>query len=48
MPMGEIKLNEILARNPKLINCLNRYTSHPMIRKNSHIPHPHELYQGNI
>ena len=35
--MCEIKLNKIIARNPKLIICLNRNTSHPFIGKYSHI-----------
>ena len=34
--MCEIKLNELIARNPKLINCLNRNISHPLIRKYSY------------
>ena len=37
-PMCEIKLNEIIAKNPKLINCLNRNFCHPLIRKYSNIP----------
>ena len=37
-PMCEIKLNEIIAKNPKLINCLNRNIYHPLIRKFSNIP----------
>ena len=35
--MCEIKLNEIIAKNPNPINCLNRNNSHPLIRKNYHI-----------
>ena len=31
--MGEIKLNQISFRNPKLISCSNRNTCHPLIRK---------------
>ena len=38
MSMCEIKLNQILSRNPNLINCSNRNTFHPMIRKYSHYP----------
>ena len=38
MELVEIKLNQILAPNPNLKNCLNRNTSHPLIRKSSHIP----------
>ena len=37
-PMCETKLNELIARNPKLINCLKRNTCHPLIRKYSDIP----------
>ena len=29
----ELKLNMILAKNPHLINSLNRYHIHPLIRK---------------
>ena len=36
--MVEIKLNQILARNPHLINSLDRRVSHPLITKYSHIP----------
>ena len=32
-PMCETKLNEIIAKNPKLINCLKINTCHPLIRK---------------
>ena len=31
--MCEIKLNEIIAKNPKPINCLKRNTCHPLIKK---------------
>ena len=34
-PMCEIKLYEIIAKNPKLINCLNRNICHALIRKYS-------------
>ena len=34
----EIKLNIIIAKNPKLINSLDRNKSHPLIKKYSHIP----------
>ena len=37
-PMSEIKLNEITAINPKLINCLYRNICHPLVRKYSNIP----------
>ena len=36
--MGGKKLNQILSKNPKLINCLNRNTCHPLIRKYSNTP----------
>ena len=36
--MVEIKLNQILARKPDLINRPDRNISHLLIRKNSHIP----------
>ena len=34
----ELKLNMIIAKNPHLINSLNRSHNHPSIRKYSHIP----------
>ena len=37
-PMCEIKLNEIIAKNPTLINCLGRNICHPLNRKYSNIP----------
>ena len=37
-PMCERKLNEIIAKNSKLINCVNRNICHPLIRKYSNIP----------
>ena len=37
-PMCEIKINEIIAKNPKLINCLNGNFYHPLIRKYSNLP----------
>ena len=37
MSMLERRINFIIARNPKLINCLNRNKNHPLIRKFSHI-----------
>ena len=36
--MLERKLNVKLARNPNLINSLNRFHIHPLIRKYSYIP----------
>ena len=35
-PMSEIRLNQTLAQNRRLINCLNRYSSHPLIRNYTH------------
>ena len=37
IPAVELKLNMILAKNPHLINSLNRSHIHPLIRKYSHI-----------
>ena len=37
MQAVEIKLNLIIAENPHLINSLNRYHIHPLIRKYSYI-----------
>ena len=37
-PMGEMKVNEILAKNPQLINAVDRTNNHPLIRKYSIIP----------
>ena len=37
MSMLERRINFIIARKPKLINCLNRNKNHPLIRKYSHI-----------
>ena len=31
----ELKLNIIIAKNPHLINLLNRFSNHPLIRKYS-------------
>ena len=38
MPMVERRINYIIARNPQLINILDRNKNHPLIRKYSHIP----------
>ena len=38
MSMCERKLIIIIARNPHLINLLDRNKNHPAIRKYSHIP----------
>ena len=32
MSMLERRINFIIARNPQLINCLNRNKNHPLIR----------------
>ena len=37
MPMVERRINFIIAKNPKLINSLDRNRNHPLIRKYSHI-----------
>ena len=39
-PMGMIerRINIIIAKNPTLINSLDRNENHPLIRKDSHIP----------
>ena len=36
--MAQIKLTQILARKPHLINALDRGVKHPLMRKYSHIP----------
>ena len=38
MPMVERRINFTFAKNPQLINSLERNKSHPLIRKFSHIP----------
>ena len=38
MQAFEIKLNLINAKNPQLINLLNRNKPHPLINKNFQIP----------
>ena len=38
MSMCERKMNIIFAKNPKLINSLDRHKNHPFIRKYFHIP----------
>ena len=37
MPMCEIKLNQILYRDPTLINLLNRDLPHPVLNHYDHI-----------
>ena len=37
MPAVELKLNKTLAKNPHLINSLNRSHNHALNRKYSHI-----------
>ena len=34
----ELKLNMIIGKNPNLINSLNRFHNHPLIRNYSYIP----------
>ena len=36
LPTCEVRLNQILAINPRLIYCLNRYSNVPFIGKNTH------------
>ena len=38
MNMCERKVNMNIARNPHLINSLDRNKNHPLITKNLHIP----------
>ena len=38
MPMVERRINFFIAKNPQLINSLDRNKNHPLIRKYSHIP----------
>ena len=38
MSMLERKINFIISKNPQLINALNRYKNHPIIRKYNYIP----------
>ena len=38
MQSVELRLNMVIARNPQLINSLDRNKNHPLIRKYSHIP----------
>ena len=38
MSMLERRINYIISRNPKSINCLNRNKNHLLIRNYSHIP----------
>ena len=38
MSMCERKINMNVARNPHLINLLDRNKNHPLIRNYSHIP----------
>ena len=34
----ELKINMIIAKNPQLINALDRNKNHPLIGKYSHTP----------
>ena len=38
MSKCERKKNKNIARNPRLINSIDRNKKHPLIRKHSHIP----------
>ena len=38
MSMLERRMNYIIAKNPQLINALNRNKNHPLIRKYNYIP----------
>ena len=38
MSMCQRKINMIIARNPQLINSIDRNKNHLLIRKHSHIP----------
>ena len=42
--MCEIKLNEIIAKNPKLINSFKKNTSHCLIRKCSNVSQAETLH----
>ena len=39
MPMCEIKLNQLLHKNPEIINCLNRFLTYPFFTEYAHIPY---------
>ena len=41
--MFEIKLNQLLHKNPELINCLNKFIAYPFIEEYAHIPYS-EIY----
>ena len=43
MPMCEIKLYQLLHKNPKLIICLNRFITYPFKTEHTHNPHS-EIY----
>ena len=38
MSMCEKKINKNIAKNPQLINSLDRNKNHPLIKKYCHIP----------
>ena len=38
LPAPELRLNMIIAKNPELINSLDRNKKYPLFRKDSHIP----------
>ena len=39
MPMCENKLNQLVHKNPELINCLNRPITYPFFKEYAHIPY---------
>ena len=38
MPTCEIKLNQLLHKNPETINCLNRFITYPLFKEYALIP----------
>ena len=43
-PLCEIKLNQILLKNPQLTNGLDRFISYPFFEENAYIPAPQNLF----
>ena len=43
-PMCESKLNQLLHKNPYLINGLDRFINYPFIQENAYIPAPESLF----
>ena len=39
MTVCDIKIIQILHKNPELINCLNRFIFYPFIEEYAHIPY---------